>query len=297
VIIIGTTVSERTPTVIAAEINQINQQTGKILLINAIEIGRRLKEAKDLVPYGAWGQWLRESVRYSKSTAANLMRLYEEYGSRLSAASAGESLPDFQPVGNLTYTQALILLDVPEEDREQFMVDNDLGSMSKRELLQAVKESQPLQAEAQPQPQPQTQTQSKPQPQPQFQGTIQPLPETSQTVQENQGIEIIHVVKTKTTPPKVSTTAGLSDKTGAESGQVITPEDLAAIEAAEARVIYCRQQIITFFEEIQKALKELNRKNPERKEKSRQEAYEMLINLTKQLEVWPPIPRFFVTKS
>ncbi|MDQ7093476.1 DUF3102 domain-containing protein [Desulfosporosinus sp. PR] len=288
---IGTTVSKRTPTVIAAEINQINQQTGKILLTNAVEIGRRLKEAKDLVPYGAWGQWLQESVRYSKSTAANLMRLYQEYGPRMSAASAGESLPDFQPVGNLTYTQALILLDVPEEEREQFMADNDLGSMSKRELLQVVKESQSLQAEAQPQPQPQPQPHSQPQ------GTIQPLPESSQTVQENQGIEIIHVVKNKTRPSKVSITTVLSDKPGAGSGPVITPEDLVAIEAAEAKVIHCRQQIVTLFEEIQKALKELNCKDPERKEKSRQEAYKMLINLTKQLEVWPPIPRFLVTES
>ncbi|WP_425808137.1 DUF3102 domain-containing protein [Desulfitobacterium sp. Sab5] len=83
-----------------------------------------MKEAKDLVPYGAWGQWLQESVRYSKSTPANQMHFYEEYGSSLSAASAGESLPDFQPVGNLTYTQASILLDVQEEEREQFMANS-----------------------------------------------------------------------------------------------------------------------------------------------------------------------------
>ncbi len=45
---------ERTPLVIAAEINRIKQQTCKIMLTNAIEIGKRLKEAKALLPHGEW---------------------------------------------------------------------------------------------------------------------------------------------------------------------------------------------------------------------------------------------------
>ncbi|NLI93000.1 MAG: DUF3102 domain-containing protein [Peptococcaceae bacterium] len=72
--------TERTPHIIAAEINIIKQQTNKILLTNAIEIGRRLKEAKDLLKYGEWGKWLEESVNYSQSTADRLMQLFEEYG-------------------------------------------------------------------------------------------------------------------------------------------------------------------------------------------------------------------------
>ncbi|KUO78350.1 MAG: hypothetical protein APF81_02885 [Desulfosporosinus sp. BRH_c37] len=34
----------------------------EILITNAIEIGRRLKEAKGLLPHGEWGKWLKESV-------------------------------------------------------------------------------------------------------------------------------------------------------------------------------------------------------------------------------------------
>jgi len=43
---------ERTPQVIAAEIIAIKNQTRKILLASAIEVGRRLAEAKALLPHG-----------------------------------------------------------------------------------------------------------------------------------------------------------------------------------------------------------------------------------------------------
>lgn len=54
-------IPDRTLPVIAAEINTIKHQTEKILLVGAIEIGRRLKEAKDLLPYGEWGNLLIQS--------------------------------------------------------------------------------------------------------------------------------------------------------------------------------------------------------------------------------------------
>ena len=44
-------ITERTPLVIAVEVNTIKHQTEKVVLNNAIKICRRLKEAKDLVPY------------------------------------------------------------------------------------------------------------------------------------------------------------------------------------------------------------------------------------------------------
>ncbi|TGE37673.1 DUF3102 domain-containing protein [Desulfosporosinus fructosivorans] len=41
-------ITERTPLVIAAEINMIKEQTEKVVLNNAVEVGRRLKEAKEI---------------------------------------------------------------------------------------------------------------------------------------------------------------------------------------------------------------------------------------------------------
>ena len=131
-------ITERTPPVIAVEINTIKQQTEKVVLNNAIEIGRRLKEAKDLIPYGEWGKWLAESVSYTERTAQKLMLVFDAYGDKQPAAlNAGAQT---QRLPNMNYSQALILLAVPEEEREQFIAEMDIENMSVRELQKTVKD-------------------------------------------------------------------------------------------------------------------------------------------------------------
>lgn len=128
----------RTLPVIAAEINLFRYQAEKAALHNAIEIGRRLKEAKDLLPHGEWGKWLKESVSYSQKTAAKLMRIYDAYGSNQPVAL--EDGAQAQELPKLSCTQALILLTVPEENRAQFLVDmdDDIEGLSTRELKKAI---------------------------------------------------------------------------------------------------------------------------------------------------------------
>ena len=128
----------RSPELIAAEINNIKNQTKKMVIYNSIEIGRRLVEAKAMVAHGEWGDWLGKSVDYSKSTANNLMRIFEEYGA--DQITLLENNSNIQALGNLSYTQAVALLGVPEEEREKFVVEHDLDRMSTRELQQAIKE-------------------------------------------------------------------------------------------------------------------------------------------------------------
>ncbi|MDO4540537.1 MAG: DUF3102 domain-containing protein, partial [Syntrophomonadaceae bacterium] len=70
----------RTPKLIAAEIRQIKAATERLVLMNAVEVGQRLYEAKTIVKYGEWRDWLRADVDYSDRTAQRLMRLYREYG-------------------------------------------------------------------------------------------------------------------------------------------------------------------------------------------------------------------------
>lgn len=54
-----------------------------------------------------------------------------------------------QALQNLNYSQALILLGVPEEERAQFLDELDVESMSVRELKKAVQErDQALQEKA-----------------------------------------------------------------------------------------------------------------------------------------------------
>jgi DNA repair exonuclease SbcCD ATPase subunit len=128
-----TAIAERTPQVIAAEIRQIDSQARQYVLVSAIEIGRRLHEAKALVPHGSWGKWLKENVNYSQSTANNFMRIADEY--------EGANL---QALGNISYTQAVALLALPAEEREQFVVEHNVTEMSSRELQAAIKEKQEL---------------------------------------------------------------------------------------------------------------------------------------------------------
>lgn len=144
--------TKRTPPVIAAEINMIQQQAKKISLISAIEVGKRLKEAKTLLPHGEWGKWLAESVSYSQRTANKLMQLYEEYGPKLLASSEDDSGSNSPSTANLPYHHALLLLGLSEKERQQFMADNDASDMSQRELQQAVNAwSQELAAKEDPQ--------------------------------------------------------------------------------------------------------------------------------------------------
>lgn len=125
----------RTPNLIAAEINGIRQQTIKMVLYNSIEIGRRLTEAKEIVNHGEWGNWLKE-VEYSKSTANNLMKIFQEYGAeQISLLGDNAKLQAF---GDLSYSKAVLLLGVPGEEREDFIKDNKVNEMTSRELKDTI---------------------------------------------------------------------------------------------------------------------------------------------------------------
>ena len=129
----------RTPDLIAAEINHIKEETRKKVLYNSIEIGRRLTEAKLLVNHGEWGKWLEEKVDYSKSTANNLMKIFEEYGAdQLSLLGSNAKS---QAIGELSYTQAITLLGIHDSgEREKFIEENNMEDMSTRELKKAIDE-------------------------------------------------------------------------------------------------------------------------------------------------------------
>ncbi|MFE0394734.1 DUF3102 domain-containing protein [Paenibacillus lactis] len=121
----------RSPDVIAAEIRSIDQQARQYVLNSAIEIGKKLKEAKELVAHGEWGNWLQENVNYKQSTANNFMRIAEEYANS-------------QALANLSYTQAVALLSVPAEERESFVQENNVTELSTRELQAVIKEKKEL---------------------------------------------------------------------------------------------------------------------------------------------------------
>ena len=127
---------ERTPAVIAGEINYIKRQAQRVLLGASVEIGRRLNEAKALVPHGAWEEWLSENVDYSQSTANNFMRIATEFGDEQIDLFSGKS--NSETFACLTYSQAVALFALPAEERAEFVENHDLSEMSIRELKDAL---------------------------------------------------------------------------------------------------------------------------------------------------------------
>ena len=95
-----------TPTleVLTLEVKFYLNQTAQ----NIIEVGKRLAQAKELVPHGEWGNWLESNFSLKKSTANNFMRCAERFG-------------NFQTSGNLNSSQMVELLSLPAEETEQFI--------------------------------------------------------------------------------------------------------------------------------------------------------------------------------
>lgn len=116
--------------VITDEIISLKAQANNMMLMYAIEVGRRLVEAKAMLQHGEWGAWLEEKVEFSHSSANKLMRVYEEYGKN----------PNSELITNLSYTKALKLLALPENDREEFVQENEVEDMTVKELERAIRE-------------------------------------------------------------------------------------------------------------------------------------------------------------
>ena len=132
----------RTLDVIGAEIRSLStdmQYHMRATIWTAVEIGRRLAEARDKVKHGEWGPFLKEYTTFSSSQAANLINVFNAYGNQQKSLF-GTEVENSQTFGNLTFSKALALLAVPEEDREQFVKDNDVEAMSTRQLQKVIKE-------------------------------------------------------------------------------------------------------------------------------------------------------------
>lgn len=132
--------------IITAEINDIRRQAQAMALLYAIEIGRRLEEAKAALPYGKWGDWVKNEIKFSQSTAENYMRLFDEYGA--SQISIFGASIDSQAFANLSYSNALQLLAVPKEERESFAKEVGADQLSTRELKAAIAERDQARKEA-----------------------------------------------------------------------------------------------------------------------------------------------------
>lgn len=119
---------------VAAEIRALTASA----LNNIVEIGRRMREAKELLPHGEFGKWLKDNTGYSTSTASNFMRIFDAYAD--TQGSVFGAAVNCQTFGSLSYSKALALLDVPSEEREEFVETHDVEGMSTRQLQAIIRE-------------------------------------------------------------------------------------------------------------------------------------------------------------
>lgn len=129
---------KRTLPELGAEIRAIHLQTQTMLLNASIELGRKLSEAKALCAHGEFMPWVKAETPFSQSTVNNLIRIFDEYGAAQYTLFGAEAKS--QTLGNLTYSQALKLLAVPETEREEFAETVGAADMTTRELDKAIKE-------------------------------------------------------------------------------------------------------------------------------------------------------------
>ena len=121
----------RTIEAITGEILDAKRAGGEAILT----IGRCLIEAKDMLSHGEWLPWLSDRVDLSERTAQKFMRLAREWSNPSALADLGA-------------TKALMLLALPEEEREQMLSDHNVIDMTTRQLEQAIKERDEAKAAA-----------------------------------------------------------------------------------------------------------------------------------------------------
>lgn len=121
-----------------AEIRLITLETeikglAKKTALCMLEMGDKLIEAKSLVPHGQWESWLKNNVELSTRTARNLMMIAQAFSENR------------QAIADLNVTALYLLAEMPTQDREQFLMENNVSNMTTRELKSAIDERKQLQ--------------------------------------------------------------------------------------------------------------------------------------------------------
>ncbi len=119
----------------------IEQIEGEIIILrdqvarNSIEIGRKLIEARNMVPKGQWQEWVENNIQFSYRTAARLMQLAERFS-------------DVPALAGVEATKVYALMALPDDQVEGFVTEHDLTAMTSREVQAAVKAQKEAEARA-----------------------------------------------------------------------------------------------------------------------------------------------------
>ncbi|MBQ7435019.1 MAG: DUF3102 domain-containing protein [Oscillospiraceae bacterium] len=141
-------VKDMAPEQLGGEIRLLTAQARRALVSYGIQIGYRLKIAHEKVGPHGWAEWLKRETEFSAAAASRFESLYEGYGDEQGSIFGVKN--KFPTLENLTISNALRLLAIPEEEREDFAREVDAEHLSARELEAKVKErTAELEAKAQ----------------------------------------------------------------------------------------------------------------------------------------------------
>lgn len=94
--------------------------------MNLLQLGRVLAEARPLIPYGEFDKWCRQHAKMSRRTAEQYMQAYAEFGIDTKIAELGTS-------------KIIKLLPMSEDERDKLLSENDVASMTTRQLDAAIR--------------------------------------------------------------------------------------------------------------------------------------------------------------
>lgn len=98
-------------------------------ILDWLKLGEALTEAKELVQPGEWLEWVQKNAGMGKRMCQNCMQAYAKFGT---------GNPDIE---NLSIGQVIPLLPASEEEIMKLMDENDLSSMSSREIQKAIQKA------------------------------------------------------------------------------------------------------------------------------------------------------------
>lgn len=124
--------------IVTAEIKDLCSEARTVLGRYCVEIGRRVYEAKSLVPHGEWGSYVKNELGFSQRTAENYIKVFEGYSDEQITVFGAEIKS--QALANLGMTKLISLLAIPEPEREEFAKEADAENISTRELDRLIKE-------------------------------------------------------------------------------------------------------------------------------------------------------------
>lgn len=96
--------------------------------------------------HGEWGDWLKREFEFSQSTASRLMQLFREYGADQGSLFGAEA--KYATLQNISVSNALRLIAIPDEEREEFAAEHDIEHKSAREVDELIRQRQEADARA-----------------------------------------------------------------------------------------------------------------------------------------------------